>query len=53
MCTNEALLTSEDISLIEEHVDIEIQNAIEFAENSAPPSTEDLTKHIYAEPEED
>ena len=53
ICTNEALLTSEDISLIEEHVDIEIQNAIEFAENSAPPSTEDLTKHIYAEPEED
>tara|TARA_B100000686_G_scaffold53670_1_gene57875 strand:+ start:67 stop:1056 length:990 start_codon:yes stop_codon:yes gene_type:complete len=53
LCANEALLTAEDISAIEEHVDVEIQDAIEFAENSAPPDTEDLTKHIYAEPEED
>jgi len=53
LCVNEALLTAEDISAIEEHVDVEIQDAIEFAENSAPPDTEDLTKHIYAEPEED
>tara|TARA_Y100001960_G_scaffold122628_1_gene130838 strand:+ start:281 stop:1270 length:990 start_codon:yes stop_codon:yes gene_type:complete len=53
LCADEALLTAEDISSIEEHVDVEIQDAIEFAENSAPPDTEDLTKHIYAEPEED
>ena len=53
LCADEALLTGEDISSIEEHVDVEIQDAIEFAENSAPPDTEDLTKHIYAEPEED
>ena len=53
LCADEALLTAEDISSIEEHVDGEIQDAIEFAENSAPPDTEDLTKHIYAEPEED
>ena len=52
LCTNEALLTTEDMSSIEENVDIEIQNAIEFAENSAPPNAEDLTNHIYAEPEE-
>ena len=53
LCADEALLTAEDISSIEEHVDVEIQDAIEFAENSAPPDTEDLRKHIYAEPEED
>ena len=53
LCADEALLTVEDISSIEEHVDVEIQDAIEFAENSAPPDTEDLRKHIYAEPEED
>jgi len=53
LCADEALLTAEDISSIQEHVDVEIQDAIEFAENSAPPDTEDLTKHIYAEPEED
>ena len=53
LCADEALLTAEDISSIEEHVDVEIQDAIEFAENSASPDTEDLTKHIYAEPEED
>ena len=51
LCLDEGLLTSEDISRIDEEIDSRIQTAVEFAEQSPEPSLESLHTNIYAAPE--
>ena len=51
LCLDEGLLTSEDISRIDEEIDSKIQIAVEFAEQSPEPLLESLYTNIYAAPE--
>ena len=51
LCLDEGLLTSEDISRIDEEIDSKIQIAVEFAEQSPEPILESLYTNIYAAPE--
>jgi pyruvate dehydrogenase E1 component alpha subunit len=50
-CIEAGKIDDDDISLVAEQIDLLVQEAREFAEQSPEPTAEDLYTHIYAEPE--
>ena len=50
-CIEAGKVDGNDIALVAEQIDILVQEAREFAEQSPEPTAEDLYTHIYAEPE--
>lgn len=47
---NEKIATEDELSAIEQQVEMDVKDAIEFAENSPEPSPDELFKDIYVEP---
>ena len=46
---NNSLVTDEELRSIEKEIDLEVQDAVEFAINSPEPKANELTKYIWAE----
>ena len=47
--TNTGLISEEELKNIEKEIDLEVNDAVEFALNAPEPNPSELTKYIWAE----